>query len=720
MKRGFLFFVTIITIIMFFFMNQQYYQTVSLTKQHFKSNQSIAEEIVFIEGEIIEGNIYDDYFIARITKVKGDKVDFKWRLYHYTKDNSQVSVDNLCSSFIASVNLNQIQFTSVKNKSGFDYDKYLYSKGITKQFKILELKPNPDYKRSSILTLKSKLYGEINTIIDSSLSGKSKELVRALILGDKTNFENYSMYKDLGLAHLFAISGLHFGIIYYFIKKCLSFLPYNASSIFSLIILIILLIVIGWPYSAQRAFYMILYNEFTQTIGRKKDVYMSVAFSLLIIILVQPHAVLSTSMYLSYYAYICVALLYKSIFKHKIKNKYLESLRFCIAIQLLLLPASLYFFQKINLYSFLSNLILVPIIGILLPLSLLYIIIALIGFKSHLLIFAIDKFVGIMNLIAMQMPLNLSAFVAFKQSDFLIIVCIILVYFLCHTIWRLYRERRKFLIYLAIALIFIFTCRDFNSSSQIQVISYDVGHGDMTLLKSKSIKILVDTGDGKNSCESILRGEGIHSIDALIITHAHQDHYGGALELINNMKIKYLILNDETYELLKDKISNTKVKIQIIKSHRLSIESIGILDENLTIEVIPIKGENYKDDPNENALIVKINALTYLGYILSDISTEMIDTIKGLDQVDFVKSAHHGSKTSFNTELYDSDALKLVLTSCSKKYNMPNIDFEKKLLENKINHTMTYRDGETIVNLSNGEIKVKTLLNSSFFITCEP
>lgn len=726
MKRGFVFFVVIIAISMYLFMNQQYYQLVASAKENFKSNQKMKVSVVSIEGEFIEGDINSDNIIAQITKIGDKTVNYKWRLYQYSSSDS-IDQDQVFSSFIATVNLNQIQFLSAKNRGGFDYDKYLYAKGITRQFKLLSIKPILSPKNSIILNAKTITLHKINQIIDATLKGDTNELIKALILGEKSSFENYELYKSLGLAHIFAISGLHFGILYYFLKKILSFLPYNLSSMICFVFLLLLIMIVGWPYSAQRAFYIICYNEVNQILGKKKDPYMSIAFSLLIIILLQPQAILSTSLHLSYYAYISIVIIFPQISKFKFKNKILESIKFSIIIQLILLPASLYYFQKVNLYSFIANLIVVPIISVLLPICLLFIIMGLFGIKSMVIANLLNFLVYMMNQVSKLIPLKTSAFIVFKQSDFIVVVWIILLLFICHSIWQLYKKKRIVLIITSLTLMFVIVISEFQINDTVELYAFDVGHGDMTLFSSKKLKVLVDTGDGKNNCEAILRGEGIHSLDALVISHAHNDHYGGAVELINNMKIKYLIVNDATYQILKDEIKNKKIQILIVKDQIVTInESVGIVnssdniseyllyDKPINIEIIPILGVNYLTDPNENALIIRVQIKTNIGYLLGDISKEMIDTVKDIDKAQFVKSAHHGSSTSFYQPLYNSKNLKFVITSCSNKYNMPNLAFEDLLIQNQVNHMTTYTNGEIKLTIQSDKIKMKPLIVTNF------
>ena len=107
-----------------------------------------------------------------------------------------------------------------------------------------------------------------------------------------------------------------------------------------------------------------------------------------------------------------------------------------------------------------------------------------------------------------------------------------------------------------------------------------------------------------------------------------------------------------------------------------------------------------------------------LGYFLGDISTEIIDDFLVMQHVqieehktiDFIKSAHHGSKTSINQDLYSNYNIGYVFTSCSTKYKMPNAKFEILLELHGIEHYTTYTNGEIDMILTQETVKIKRFL----------
>ncbi len=70
----------------------------------------------------------------------------------------------------------------------------------------------------------------------------------------------------------------------------------------------------------------------------------------------------------------------------------------------------------------------------------------------------------------------------------------------------------------------------------------DVGQGDSILIRSPEGKTaLVDAGPTRNAAVSALKRAGITSLDMVVISHHHSDHYGGMDEVIKAMKPRYFV-----------------------------------------------------------------------------------------------------------------------------------------------------------------------------------
>ena len=116
-----------------------------------------------------------------------------------------------------------------------------------------------------------------------------------------------------------------------------------------------------------------------------------------------------------------------------------------------------------------------------------------------------------------------------------------------------YHKRKRFLILFTIIAVFSFSfllssCtkreevkEDFNKTGLI-VKFLDVGQGDSTLIRLPDNKVLLfDTGaSSKNNKEKLLSNLKAlnNKIDYLILSHPDKEHYGNAIDVINNCTVK--------------------------------------------------------------------------------------------------------------------------------------------------------------------------------------
>lgn len=98
-----------------------------------------------------------------------------------------------------------------------------------------------------------------------------------------------------------------------------------------------------------------------------------------------------------------------------------------------------------------------------------------------------------------------------------------------------------------IFLVFIFSLNSCSSKDNVaKIFFFDVNQGDSSFIDYKNTTILIDTGDSKfvNKVISTLKDQNVKSIDYVILSHDHEDHVSGFLDVYNNFKIKNLILPD--------------------------------------------------------------------------------------------------------------------------------------------------------------------------------
>lgn len=184
----------------------------------------------------------------------------------------------------------------------------------------------------------------------------------------------------------------------------------------------------------------------------------------------------------------------------------------------------------------------------------------------------------------------------------------------------------------------------------------NIGQGDATLVKSASQVVLIDTGDieMRESLVTMLKKEGITTIDKLIITHPHADHLGGAFAVLNNFKVVNVYDNGQTANTSTYRTYLKTLKKEKINYQQLSAGSKLDFGNGVGFSVFSPTAADIKssDDLNNNSIIGKLVFGDFSMLFTGDSEAPMEKVVlqkygKELKST-ILKSPHHGSKTSSN------------------------------------------------------------------------
>ncbi|MBE5743443.1 MAG: ComEC/Rec2 family competence protein [Clostridiales bacterium] len=205
-------------------------------------------------------------------------------------------------------------------------------------------------------------------------AGDNYGLTYALLTGDTSYVSSGVLYKyqKIGVAHLFAVSGLHIGLMYgllfFIVKLC------KCSGRYRFIIISFLLLCYvgfcGFSPSSMRAFIIVVVREFAFLTGRKPDASSNLALSAFIVLTINPTDLFSVSFLLSFSVYLGLILLatplsrFLSKYLPKTISKLLSS---SIIAQVVSMPILLEYFGYSSIFSFLFNMALIPFISFLYP-----------------------------------------------------------------------------------------------------------------------------------------------------------------------------------------------------------------------------------------------------------------------------------------------------------------------------------------------------------------
>ncbi len=216
--------------------------------------------------------------------------------------------------------------------------------------------------------------------------------------------------------------------------------------------------------------------------------------------------------------------------------------------------------------------------------------------------------------------------------------------------------------------LFLSSCNKVNDLS-IHII--DVGQGDSVLIKTPSNKnILVDGGneDSYSLIKSYLKKEDIDTLDIILISHFDSDHIGGLDNIINDFNVKEVyspqqVLDTTSYNNL-DMACNFK---DISIKHLFNGDSLKIEDE-IILNILNPSFIQEENNLNSIAFVLNFKNKSFLftGDIESDNESDIINSYD-LDDIDFLKVAHHGSSSSSTDKFISEVTPDISVISCGYK-----------------------------------------------------
>ncbi|NQZ44365.1 MAG: ComEC family competence protein [Flavobacteriaceae bacterium] len=267
-----------------------------------------------------------------------------------------------------------------RNPYQFNYKTYLEVKGIQHQLNVEPeiIKVLPQTSR----TLRGIAEGFRDRIIAKlemhAFGVAELGVIQALLLGQQNSISEavYSDYKNAGAVHILAVSGLHVGILLLLLEMVLKPLErIRYGHILKPVLLILMLwsfaFLAGLSASVVRAVSMFSFLAYARSVNRPSNTYNVLAWSIFFILLAAPNFLFDLGFQMSYLAVLAIVWIYPKLLafwrpKGYLIRKAWQLFTVGIAAQLGVLPISLFYFHQFPALFFVSNLLIVPLLGVVL------------------------------------------------------------------------------------------------------------------------------------------------------------------------------------------------------------------------------------------------------------------------------------------------------------------------------------------------------------------
>jgi len=519
------------------------------------------------------------------------------------------------------------------NPGSFDYRKYLARKEI---YSLFYVNPEKEIRKISSANRYSLFYWtnlsrkKFLGIISKNLPPEESEILAGILLGEKSQLtpEIKKIFIDAGVMHILVVSGLNVGFviaIFFWLFRWVFYLPRRTAMFLLFPVIIFYLFLTGAEAPVVRASIMAICVLLALLLKRETSIYQALLLALLIILLINPQSLLDVSVQLSFVATLGIVYLSTKFLKPFLAGPKpivyaLGTFFTSLAAQLSVNPLMAYYFHKISIIAIISNLLVVPLAGIILASGFLLI---FSSFFGGIILFLVKQInlaflTGLIRMVDFFASLP-KAMINVSQPSWLFFFW---YYFTLITVFKIKKSaywRYSFLGGQVVCLA-LFLSQHFYTRNQLQITALAVGQGDAILLELPGMhrsgvypdrtNLLIDAGGerrenydpGERIIAPFLWFRGYWQIDRLILTHPDYYHYSGMKTILEKFKVKECTTNpefstEETYLQIREIIKNKKINFheiwapQVMNFGDIEIKFLNprILNENKDDNVLAFR-----------------------------------------------------------------------------------------------------------------------------------
>ncbi len=462
-------------------------------KSHF-SNQAYRHKVisgVLNQTPVEKANSFKSVIkLESLLDTSGKAIPAKGKILAYFSKSTVISEASYGDKIVFSGFIQPISKNT--NPGAFDYAGYLEQRQIYHRVYLNE----GDYRLvahnpKTIHAVAERLRDQLTNILQRpSLDKENFALISALVLG----YDQYlsddikEWYSNAGAMHILCVSGLHVGIIYLVMTFLVNLRKvrsrrWNAVKVLFVIISIwIYALVTGLEPAVMRASVMFTMVAFGKLLQRKSRIYNTLAASAFLMLMINPDMLFWVGFQMSYLAVFGIVWLQPEISKWwRPANKLLQYLWDLIAVslaaQLILFPLLLFYFHKISLVFFITNLFAIPMATVVIYLALLLLAVSWWPWLEQIIAVLLNTWAGWLNQLmewVSQWPL---AYVdSIWISDWNVLLIYVALVFIAAALMRSRKYLLPSLLVSVIVVFVVLTDNKYQKMTNNKFILYHIDH----------------------------------------------------------------------------------------------------------------------------------------------------------------------------------------------------------------------------------------------------
>jgi len=651
-----------------------------------------------------------------------------------------------------------------RNPGAYSYN--LREQGIvaTGYVKNMTLSKGIGLPQNWILMLRQRLAA----IIEKSLSTESASFHKAIIPGLKGGMsqEMRLAFSTTGLAHLLSISGTHFGLLAFIffqsIRKVTQYLPPKTLTrltlyitptqiaiLWTLPVLVAYAYISGMSTPTVRSLIMVFIYMLALFLGRRGEWMNSLSIAAIIILVCKPSALFELSFTLSFIAVFSIGSVLeqrsdnltkgetapafskdgRGVIK-KIYDKLKISFFLTASAVFGTAPLSIAAFHQFPVIAPLANLIVTPLVCfVVLPLGFITGFAALLFDMQTMPFNAITDAVSCFALLIVQIFSNIPyASIRVHAPS----AALIAAYYI--SLILLFQNKSGWRAVPVVLVIFLYILTPYLPGRDFRITFLDVGQGDSSVVEFPDGTVMLidggseDAGAGQRAVAPALWSRGIRTIDYLVVSHPHPDHYGGLSYILDNFEIGEVWATRKSIYTGRGFFQSAAAKgIAVgtpVRGDCISTTGyrIYVLHPYEAFYAASPRGDF--SDENSHSLVLKIESgstsILFTGDIEAEAEENMLDLGKWLKS-DILKVPHHGGRTSGSIEFLKMVNPDVAVVSVGKQnpFHHPHQATLERYKGEGVALFRTDRDGAVTITGRNGFYEVTPYMDSGFqTVTC--